>query len=60
MYESTSLRESRRFSRFRQGEKRRMGVVISQEKTLTVDQLLLIGEIAEKDRINLDYEEENK
>ena len=37
-----------------------MGVVISQEKTLTVDQLLLIGEIAEKDRINLDYEEENK
>ena len=46
VYESTSPTASRWFSRFIMGEKRIMVVVKRQNEVLTVDQLLLIGEIS--------------
>ena len=49
VYESTDSTASRWFSRFMLGENRRMGVVRRQDKALTVDQLLLIGDISEED-----------
>ena len=39
------------------GGKRSMGVVRRQYEALTVDQLLLIGNIAEKYRVNSNHEE---
>ena len=47
VYESTANTARRWFSRFMLGAKRRLGVGRRQEEALTVDQLLLIGEIAE-------------
>ena len=44
----------------RLGENRRMAVVRSQDEALTVDQLLLIGEISEEDWSKSNSEEENK
>ena len=46
VYESTATTASRWFSRFMLGAKRRMGVARRQDEALTVNQLLLIGEIA--------------
>ena len=37
-----------------------MGVLIRQDEALTVDQLLLIGDIYEKDRVKSNSEEEEK
>ena len=37
-----------------------MGVVRRQDEALTVDQLLLIGDIAEKDWVKSNSEDENK
>ena len=42
------------------GEKLRTGVVRIKDEVLKVDQLLLIGNISEKDRINSNSEEERK
>ena len=47
-------------SRFILREKLRMGVVKSQDEALTVDQLLLIGDIADKDWVKSNPEEEKK
>ena len=35
-------------------------MLIRQDEALTVDQLLLIGDIYEKDRVKSNYEEEEK
>ena len=42
------------------GEKRRTGVARRQDDALTVNQLLLIGDITEKDWLKSNSEEENK
>ena len=47
VYESTATTESIWLSRFMLGENRITRVVRSQDEALTVDQLLLIGEITE-------------
>ena len=60
VYESTAPTAGRWFSIFMMGAKRRMGLVRRQGKALTVDQLLLIGEIAEGDWSSSNYEEEKK
>ena len=60
VHESTSPTEIIWFSRFMLGGKRSMGVVRRQDEALTVDQLILIGEIAEKDWLKSNYEEEKK
>ena len=57
VYEFTTTTTHRWFSRFMMGEKRRMGVVRSQDEALTVDQLLLIGDMAEDDWSKSNYEE---
>ena len=49
VYESTDPTESRWFSIFLLGAKQRMGVVRRQDEVLTVDQILLIGDISEED-----------
>ena len=49
VYESTAPTASICFSIFMMGAKRRMGVVRRQDEALTVDQLLLIGEISKED-----------
>ena len=49
VYEFTASTASRWFSRFMLGENRRMVLARRQDKALTVDQLLFIGEIAEED-----------
>ena len=49
VYNSTDPTASRWFARFMLGEKRRMGVVRRQDEATTVDQLMLIVEIAEED-----------
>ena len=60
VYDSTAPTASIQFSRFMLGEKRRMGVVRRQDEALTVDQLLLIAEIAEEDWSKSNSEEEKK
>ena len=50
VYDSTATTASRCFSIFLLGETRIMGVVRRQDKALTVDQLLFIGDIDEEDR----------
>ena len=42
------------------GDKQRMGVMIRQNEALTVDQLLFMGDISEKDRVKSNYEEKKK
>ena len=49
VYESTSPTASIWFSRFMLGVKRRIGVVRRHDEALMVNQLLLIGYIAEED-----------
>ena len=49
VYESTSPTASRWLSRFMLGEKRIMVVVRSHDEALTVNKLLLIGDISEED-----------
>ena len=49
VYESTAPTANRWLSIFMLGEKRRMVVVRSQDEALTVDKLLLIGEISDED-----------
>ena len=60
MYEYTDPTARRWFSRFMLGEKRRMGVVIRKDEALTVNKILLIGEIAEEDWSKSNSEEEKK
>ena len=60
VYESTDPTDSRRLSRFMIGRLRRTGVVRRQDEALTVDQLLLIGDIYEKDRVKSNSEEGKK
>ena len=60
VYDSTAPTASRWFSRFMLGEKRRMGVVIRKDEALTVNKILLIGEIAEEDWSKSNSEEEKK
>ena len=55
VYEYTDTMSSIWFSIFILGEKRRMGVVRSQDEALTVNQLLLIGYISEKDWVKSNY-----
>ena len=49
VYESTAITASMWLSRFMLGGKRRMVVVRRQDEALTVNQLFLFGDIAEKD-----------
>ena len=49
VYESTARTASISFSRLMLVENRIMGVVRRQDEALTVNQLLLIGEISEED-----------
>ena len=49
VYESTANTANIWFSRFMMGAKRRMGVMRRQYEALTVDQIILIGDIAEED-----------
>ena len=49
LYDSAATNAGRWFSIFMLGEKRIIGVMITQDKALTVDQLLLIGDIAEEE-----------
>ena len=49
VYKSTSTTASRWLSIFILGGKRILGVVRRQDKAIKVDQILLIGEIAEED-----------
>ena len=60
MYESTSPTAGRWFSIFMMGAKRIMGVVRRQDKALTFNQLLLIGDIAEEDWSKSNSEKEKK
>ena len=60
VYESTANTANIWFSIFMMGEKRRMGVMRRQYEALTVDQLLLIGDIAEEDLSKSNSYEENK
>ena len=58
VYVSTAPTESRCLSRFMLGTKHRMRVVRNQDRALTVDQLLLIGDIAEKDWVQSNSDKE--
>ena len=60
LYDYTDPTASRWFSGFMLGSNRRIGVARRQDKALTVDQLLVIGEIAEEDWLKSNYEEEKK
>ena len=60
LYDSTAPTERILFSIFVLGGEWRMGVLIRQDEALTVDQLLLIGDIYEKDRVKSNSEEEEK
>ena len=60
VYESTDTTASRCYSKFIMEEKRRMVVVRMQDEALTVDQPLLIGDIAEEDWSKSNSEEEKK
>ena len=60
VYELTAPMASRWFPRFILGAKRQMGVVRKQEKALTVEQFLLVCEIAEADWNKSKSEEERK
>ena len=51
---------SRWFSIFMLGGKLKIGLVRNQDKVLTVDQLLLGGNISEKECVQSNYEEEKK
>ena len=60
VYESTAPTASRWFSRFMLGAKRIIGVLRSQDEALTVNQLLLIGDISEEYWSKSNFEEEKK
>ena len=60
MYDSTDTNARRCFSRLVMRAKRRMVLVRRQDEALTVNQLLLIGEIAEEDWSKSNSEEEKK
>ena len=57
VYEYTAPAASIWLSRFILGKKRRMGVARRQDKVLTVDQIILIGNIAEKEWIRSNSKE---
>ena len=60
VYESTAPTASRWLSRLLLGEKQRIGVAIRKDEALTVDRILLIGEIVEEDWSKSNFEEEKK
>ena len=60
VYESPANTASRWFSRFMMEKRRRMVVVRGQDEALTVDKLLLMGDIAEEDWLKSNSEEEKK
>ena len=60
VYKSTSPMTRIWFSIFVLKKKRRIGVLRRKDEALTADQLLLIGNIYEKDSAKLNYEEEEK
>ena len=60
VYASTATMESRCFSIFILRTKHRVRVLRYQDKTLTVDQILLIGDISENEWVQSNSEEEKK
>ena len=60
VYEYNAPTASIWFSIFMLGEKRRIGVARRQDKALTVNQLMLIGDIYEEDWSKSNSEEEKK
>ena len=60
VYEYTAPTASRLFSIFILGGKRKLEVLRKQDKTLTVDNLLFIGNIADKDWVKSNSEEQKK
>ena len=60
VYSTSSPTASRWFSRFMLGSKRRMGIMRKQNEALTVEQLMAVCELAEKDWRTSQSEEEKK